>query len=231
MSRDRPVTTLFMLVSVDGKISTGAGDEMDMDQDLPNIKGVAEGLHQYYELEQQTDLHSLNTGRVQAKIGANERTNADKTPVSFIVIDNKPHLTEAGVHHFMNKSMRFFLVTTNKDHPAFKIPATQNLEIIYYERVIDFEDLFAKFKSVYNIETLTIQSGGTLNAVLLKQDLIDYVSIVIAPCLIGGKNTPTMVDGPSFSASEQLKNIKALELLKCEPLENSYLHLTYKVNH
>ncbi len=30
----RPVTTLFMLVSVDGKISTGATDEMDVDRDF-----------------------------------------------------------------------------------------------------------------------------------------------------------------------------------------------------
>ena len=43
---DRPVTTLYMLMSVDGKISTGSTDNMDVDKDLPGIKGVGEGLHQ-----------------------------------------------------------------------------------------------------------------------------------------------------------------------------------------
>ena len=61
---DRPVTTLFMLMSVDGKISTGAADEPDMDRDLPGIAGLREGLHQYYEIEQTTDLWSLNSGWV-----------------------------------------------------------------------------------------------------------------------------------------------------------------------
>lgn len=28
---DRPITTLFMLMSVDGKISTGASDHLDVD--------------------------------------------------------------------------------------------------------------------------------------------------------------------------------------------------------
>lgn len=37
---DRPVTTLFMLMSVDGKISTGATDEFDVDRDFPKIPGV-----------------------------------------------------------------------------------------------------------------------------------------------------------------------------------------------
>ena len=40
---DRAVTTLFMLMSVDGKISTGSSDEMDVDKDFPNITGVKEG--------------------------------------------------------------------------------------------------------------------------------------------------------------------------------------------
>lgn len=67
---DRPITTLFMLMSVDGEISTGASDLLDEDRDFPIIEGLKEGLHQYYEIEQTTDLWSLNTGRVQAKLGA-----------------------------------------------------------------------------------------------------------------------------------------------------------------
>ena len=85
---DRPVTTLFLLMSVDGKISTGASDELDVDRDFPLIPGVREGLHQYYEIEQTTDLWSLNSGRVQAKIGVNEREMPEKTAVSFVVVDN-----------------------------------------------------------------------------------------------------------------------------------------------
>ena len=69
----RPITTLFMLMSVDGKISTGATDDLDFDKDLPHIPGVKEGLQQYYDIEQTTDLWSLNSGRVQAKMGVNEK--------------------------------------------------------------------------------------------------------------------------------------------------------------
>ncbi len=47
----RPTTTLFMLMSVDGKISPGASDDLDVDKDFPNIIGLKEGLPQYYEIE------------------------------------------------------------------------------------------------------------------------------------------------------------------------------------
>lgn len=96
---DRPITTLFMLMSVDGKISTGATDDLDIDKDFPKIAGVREGLHQYYEIEQTTDLWSLNSGRVQAKLGVNTKEMPDKTPVSFVIIDND-HLNKNGVLYF-----------------------------------------------------------------------------------------------------------------------------------
>lgn len=57
----KPITTLFMLMSVDGKISTGAVDELDVDRDFPRINGVKEELYQYYEIEKTTDLWSLNS--------------------------------------------------------------------------------------------------------------------------------------------------------------------------
>ena len=90
---NRPVTTLFMLMSVDGKISTGASDELDVDKNFPCIMGVKEGLHQYYELEQMTDLWSFNTGRVQKKLGVNEKEFPSKSPVSFVLLDNTEFAT------------------------------------------------------------------------------------------------------------------------------------------
>ena len=96
---DRPITTLFMLVSVDGKISTGATDVLDVDQDYACMDGVKEGLHQYYEIEQTTDLWSFNTGRVQEKMGVNSKPYPPKSPVSFVLLDNS-HLTEHGVRYF-----------------------------------------------------------------------------------------------------------------------------------
>jgi len=74
---ERPETTLFMLISVDGKISTGSADERDVDKDYKSIAWVREGLKQYYELEKQTERYSLNTGRVMAKIGM----NLDNSPI------------------------------------------------------------------------------------------------------------------------------------------------------
>ena len=226
---NRPMTTLFMLMSVDGKISTGKSDILDFDKDFPDIEGIKEGLQQYYDIEQTTDLFSLNSGKVQAKIGANEKSESiRKLPVSFLIIDNKPHLNDVGVDNFIRKSKKLFIITTNKNHSAFA-RKEDNLEIIYYENEIDFKELFVRLKQSYNINNLTIQTGGTLNAVFLRKKLIDRLSVVVAPALIGGNETSSLIDGSSLSSPEELKYIKALNLIDVKKLDNSYIHLLYDI--
>ena len=223
---ERPITTLFMLMSVDGKISTGATDEFDVDKDFPKIAGVREGLHQYYEIEQTTDLWSLNTGRVQEKMGVNTKPLPHKTPVSFVLIDNK-HLNEHGVRYFCALSKEFVLITTNPAHPAFHVQES-NLHIIYQEQ-LSLADALAKLKANFGCERITIQSGGTMNSLFLREKLFDYVDIVVAPVLIGGKDTSTLIDGQSLLSKSELSQLKALKLEECVVLENSYLRLRYKV--
>ena len=225
---DRPITTLFMLMSVDGKISTGASDNLDMDKDFPKITGVKEGLHQYYEIEQTTDLWSLNSGRVQAKIGVNAADMPDKTPVSFAVIDNK-HLTEHGIRYFCALSKQFVLITSNKNHPAFEMEE-DNLHIIY-QNELSPEDALARLKADYGCERITLQTGGTLNGLFLREKLIDLVDIVVAPVLVGGKDTATLIDGKSLLSENELSKLCVLKLQECVVLENSYLRLRYKVIH
>lgn len=229
---NRPVVTLFMLTSLDGKISTGDSDERDVDKDFPHIVGIKEGLHQYYDLEKATDRVSFNSGKVQAKVGVNQRTwTQEKSDMSFVVVDNKPHLDENGVKYFAKRSISFFLITTNKSHPAFDLKNSYpSIHILYYENKIDFVDVFRRFKVEFNIDHITIQTGGTLNAELIRLGLIDKVSIVIAPCLIGGKDTQSLIGGASLHTQQDLTKIKVLKLKKCVELHNSYLHLQYEIH-
>lgn len=218
-----------MLMSVDGKISTGDTDALDFDKDLPKISGVKEGLHQYYDLEKQTDACSFNTGRVMAKIGVNDRdTEPTKIPVDFVIVDNKPHLTSKGIKYLSKWVRTLCLVTINKQHPAHDCEL-ENVRVISFDKEVDFPELFKTLKTQHQIERITIQSGGTLNATIIREGLIDHLSIVVAPIVVGGASTPTLIDGESLHALDDLSQLRALKLVSAIPLENSYLHLRYDV--
>lgn len=227
---NRPINTLFMLMSLDGKINSGDSDKLDVDRDWCTISGVKEGLLQYYEIEKTTDWYSLNTGRTMAKIGVNDRREIpEKIECRFVIIDRKPHLNEHGIEYLCNWTEMLFLVTDNQNHPAYKLlDKFENLKILYYDK-IDLGQLMQDLKNNYDVEKITIQSGGTLNCEFLRNNLIDYVNIVIAPILVGGVNTSTLIDGKSISKVEELNKLKALELLECNVLKNSYIQLRYKV--
>ncbi|MCM1533173.1 MAG: dihydrofolate reductase family protein [Corallococcus sp.] len=223
---ERCVTTLFMLTSLDGKISTGSTNETDFDKDFPAIDGVKQGLRQYYDIEQTTDLWSLISGKTQAKLGVNEKPlPKSKGPVSFVLIDNN-NLTQRGVEYFCALSQTFVLVTVNPNHPSFNVKET-NLHIVLQEH-LNMADVFRRLKCEYGCERITVQTGGTLNALMLREKLIDYVDIVVAPVLVGGKDTPSLIDGESFTNVSQLCDVAPLELLKVRQLRDSYLRLTYR---
>lgn len=233
MTSSRVETTLFLLMSVDGKITSGETDDLDPDRDWKRIAGVKEGLHQYYEIQQTTDLHDMNTARVMAKLGVNTPGEDEPKPgsskVSLILIDRKPHLTEHGVRNLIGHRS-LYVVTNNRKHPALALTSEfANLEVVYYPCEIDFPDLLKRLKQEYGVERVTIESGGTLNSVLVRQGLIDHLSIVVAPLLVGGQSTPSLIGGPSLQTEVELANLRALKLVECRILEDSYVHLQYDV--
>jgi 2,5-diamino-6-(ribosylamino)-4(3H)-pyrimidinone 5'-phosphate reductase len=228
---ERAETTLCLVISLDGKITTGSTDNLDSELDWKRIVGVKEGFPQYYEVEYSLGPNYLNSGRVLEKVGFNNKKEPrEKEQLKFVVIDRKPHLDENGIRYLSNWLERLFIVTNNRKHPAFELRREyDNIETIFYETDIDLADLLMRLRSDYGMENITIESGGTLNAMLFRNGLIDHLKIVVAPLIVGGEDTSSLVDGFSLTDQSQLHLLKALKLRECRKLENSYLLLEYDV--
>lgn len=217
----KPYTTLFLLSSLDGKISTGLGPNMDFDIDLPHLSGVKEGLSQYYDIEETTDLFSLSSGAIQKKLGRNRSALGKVVPITNVVIDNH-HLTPIGIRNVI-KSYEKVIIVTNRERPS--IPC----DVIRYDGY-NFWPAFKQLFSKFGCKRLTVQTGGTLNTALLRQSLIDEIRIIMAPIIVGGKDTPTSFDGQSITSKEKLYNIKSLKLISINTLKHNYVEMIYKVN-
>lgn len=122
---------------------------------------------------------------------------------------------------------KIVLVTTNPNHPAFQLDQ-DNLHIIF-QKELSLKDVLVKLKSEHSCERITIQTGGTLNGMFLREKLFDYLDIVVAPILIGGKDTSTLIDGKSLLSDSELSKLGVLKLKECTVLEDSYIRLRYQV--
>ena len=65
----------------------------------------------------------------------------------------------------------------------------------------------AVLKEQFGCDRLTIQSGGMVNGLFLREKLFDFVDVVVAPVLIGGKDTATLIDGRSLQARGELTQL------------------------
>ena len=176
----RVETTLFLLMSVDGKITSGESDNLDSDRDWKRIRGVREGLQQYYRHERNIAANSLNTGRVMAKIGLNTRPERPEKNegLTFFIVDRKPHLNPNGVEYLAQWVGMLFVVTDNPGHPALDLRSRyKNIQVLFYKGGVDFSDLFVRIRQEFGIRHLVVESGGTLNTVLVRQGLIDHVCV------------------------------------------------------
>lgn len=76
---------------------------------------------------------------------------------------------------------------------------------------------------------MTIQSGGTVNGLFLREKLFDYVDVVVAPVLVGGKETASLIDGRSILSENELSELGVLKLIDYTILNNSYIRVCYQV--
>jgi 2,5-diamino-6-(ribosylamino)-4(3H)-pyrimidinone 5'-phosphate reductase len=94
----------------------------------------------------------------------------------------------------------------------------------------DRVDLKVVFRSLYDsgIRSVLVEGGGTLIAELFRLDLVDELTIYIAPMIFGGASSPTPADGPGFLI-EQTPHLKLKTVEKLNDQNGIFVH--YIVEH
>jgi len=94
---------------------------------------------------------------------------------------------------YMREILAFCSSATPKDHLSYleeqKIPA-----IVAGKDRIDMREALEMLSFQYGVGTVRVDSGGTLNSVLLAAGVVDEVSVLIHPFLAGGRPESTMFD-------------------------------------
>jgi 2,5-diamino-6-(ribosylamino)-4(3H)-pyrimidinone 5'-phosphate reductase len=91
---------------------------------------------------------------------------------------------------------------------------------------VDFRAALEHVAERYGTETVRVDSGGTLTGVLLRNDLVDEVSVVLSPYLVGGTTPRSFYRAPDLNTSA---GVIALRLSALERLANDAVWLRYEV--
>lgn len=124
---------------------------------------------------------------------------------------------------------RDLLVFCSRATPADYLAYLDENKVDYRIAGEDQVDLHAAFEQLlvdYGVEVIRVDSGGTLIGVLLRRGLVDEISLVVHPYLVGGLSTDNFfVQGNLAAGPEALP----LKLHEAQPLENDLVWLRYEV--
>lgn len=89
---------------------------------------------------------------------------------------------------------------------------------------LNLKKVLEKLRKEFGIKKLLLEGGGKINGSFLAEDLIDELSVLVAPVADGGMGTPTL-----FDAREGKGPARSLKLVSVEKRKGDLIWLRYKV--
>ena len=96
--------------------------------------------------------------------------------------------------------------------------------IILQANNFNLKEIVKKLRDIFGIEKIILQGGGVVNGTFLSADLIDEISLIIAP-IVGGDQSATLFGNGAYLKAE-ISPVK-YSLTKSEILTDSGIYLNY----
>ncbi|UCG70269.1 MAG: RibD family protein [Thermoplasmata archaeon] len=217
-----PKVILYNLVSVDGRI----------DWFTPDV-GLFYKLASYWK--EDATLAGSNTifnpeDEVPEEDGLDfeqKKSPDDKRPL-LVVPDSRGKVRN---WHVLRKSgyWRGMVALCSQSTPENYIEYLRKRHIDYFiagEDHVDLKVALEELNSRFGVNLVRVDSGGTLNGILLRLGLVDEISVLIDPSLVGGTTPRFLFRAPDLTSKE---GVIRLKLSHVEELKNDIIWLRYEV--
>jgi 2,5-diamino-6-(ribosylamino)-4(3H)-pyrimidinone 5'-phosphate reductase len=219
----RPYLILHNAISLDGRVS-----------------GFIPDIARYYALVRIWKEDATLVGSetlIKAAESVPEEKAADFRPRSVRSNDKRPLLVvpdsrgRIRTWHYWRKQpyWKDILVLCTKSTPEKYLAYLEERRVstqIFGEKKVQFDEVLAWLYSKQKIRKVRVDSGGTLNGVLLRAGLVDEVSLLVHPCLVGGAINQSFFRAANLNQSDGVIALKNMEILK---LKNDLVWFRYRV--
>ncbi len=219
----RPHTTVILAMSADGKIAdterssarfSSRRDLQHLEEQISRMDGVVFGA---------TTLQVYQTTRaiIEPKL-LKTRSENGQTPQPVQIVCTASGKVEPH-WRFFSQDVPHWALTTERG--ASQLPKEKFERVIIITQTVNQEkiDWLLAMQELWDLglRSLGVLGGGQLVASLIELDLIDEIWLTVCPLILGGKNSPTPVDGLGLSQ----KSAKNLQLLAVKQVaEEVFLH-------
>lgn len=224
----RPRVIANLAVSVDGKIDAaareGGGFSSRFDRDrMDELRARADALIVGARTVRSEDPPL----RVRDPSRRHQRASAGRHEELTVVVVSRSGDLPPGARFLREPARRRVLAVPAEGGSA---EALAGLERLLHDGVleifragvdgVDLEALLGDLGADGH-QTVLLEGGGEIVAGFLEADLLDELFVTVCPCLIGGRDAPTPVDGEGWTLSDR----RRLELSSMERVgDELFLH-------
>ncbi len=211
ISRKRPLVTLKMAASLDGKIATRTGESQWITGPLARRR--------VQRMRDTHDVVMVGIGTVAADDPRlNCRLPGGRDPIR-LVVDSTLKIPETAAVFQSSSRAPLWIATTNRASSA----RVERLNRLHRERLriigcradergrVDLTDLMTRLGEL-EITSVLSEAGGILSDALLTAGLADRLALFFAPKLIGGRSAPGLLDGTGVARLAEVPVLTAMRL-------------------
>ncbi|MDO9325223.1 MAG: 2,5-diamino-6-(ribosylamino)-4(3H)-pyrimidinone 5'-phosphate reductase [Methanoregula sp.] len=213
----RPYVVVNVAMSADGKISTrerrqvkisGREDFVRVDRLKANSDAVMIGIGTVL-----ADDPSLTVKAEECRTRRLLR-GVDEHPARIVVDSSARTPLDASILH-KGAGKRIIAVSGQADPKKIAALQKNATVIIAGENEVDLVILMDALGEM-GIQRVMVEGGGTLIAGLIRAGLVNEIYTFIGNMIIGGKNSPTFVDGDGFILESEFRRLTLLETRRIE---------------
>ena len=206
MEKFRSHVILSAAITLDGKIATTKGDsEISSKQDKIRV----------HHLRAKVDaiLVGINSVKIDNPL-LNVRLVKGKNPLR-IILDSKGQISsKSRIIKTCNKIPTMIVVSKKISKKNFQRLEKFPVEIIVLgKKITDIKKLL-KLLLKRKIRTILVEGGGTVNWDFIEKDLVDELIVTVAPYVVGGKTSISLVEGKGFSKINNSTKLKLKKLIR-----------------
>ena len=151
-------------------------------------------------------------------------TDPDDKRQNWVIPDSKGRLRN--LHVFRNTEYcRDIILLVSASTPEEYLSYLTQREYDYIktgDTKVDLREALEQLHERYGCKMVRTDSGGGLTSALLEQGLVDEISLVLSPSLVG-------MDVPHLFRNLSIQERLPLDLIECTTLEEDHLSLIYKI--